>query len=543
MGNNANAFYQASHLFRRRKVLQVSEPEEPSTIRWQDLNANFSKRVRSIIFTSIITLGLNVFTLYIVTLVDGRFGYRVSAVTIALANIIFPEFCKMITKLEPHKSESEYETSLLVKIAFFRFVNTAIVINIIVPFPYYLSTHNDEALIPLVYTILFADIFISNVALLIDPVGHFKRHFLGPREINQEFMNKRFQGTIWHLAERYTNMTKVIFHGFYYMTLYPAGLFMCACALFINYYVDKFCVMRVWARAPRIGTAIGKINQKYILPLSLLAMIIMSSYWWASFPYDNLCENGTVDVKYNGTHLLQDSLQLIFGNETVYKYCHQNLINPMDGLAFPVLSSSQGNDKWMTKDQELTTNIFGIASVVVLGLVLLRFLWSSKKYFLGFFRGVYKPKGKIIGINYSDVREISCYIPQVSSIEFSYPLIVSCVDDVATDLFEWKDPDKSHAYYNVMADASVILFGNDADEELPDKIYSRVYHYPPSTKLKEPVFDGEVSRDSITRSYAGNASTNSNNLSSGGGVARKTPAKNAANDSEFDSSLDLSKFQ
>jgi len=287
--NNASAFYQASHLFRRRHVLQVSEPEEPSTIRWQDLNANLNKRVRSIIITSIITLALNVFTSWIVQLIDTHFGYLGSSITIAVANIIFPEICKILTKFEPHKSESEYETSLLIKIAFFRFVNTAIVINIIVPFPYYLSTDGNDSLLPLVYTILFADIFISNLAQLTDPVGHFKRHFLGPREINQDFMNKRFQGTVWHLAERYTNMTKVIFHSFYYCTLYPAGLFMCACALFLNYYADKFCVMRVWARAPRIGTSIGRINQTYIMPLTLLAMVVMSSYWWASFPFDNLC--------------------------------------------------------------------------------------------------------------------------------------------------------------------------------------------------------------------------------------------------------------
>ena len=82
---------------------------------------------------------------------------------------------------------------------------------------------------------------------------------------------------------------------------------------------------------------------------------------------------------------------MLFGNETMYKYCHQNLIFPNDGLiAFPVLSSWQGEDKWMTKDQELTTNIFGIASTVVLAVVLLKFLWSSKKYYVGFFRGNYE---------------------------------------------------------------------------------------------------------------------------------------------------------
>ena len=44
----------------------------------------------------------------------------------------------------------------------------------------------------------------------------------------------------------------------------------------------------------------------------------------------------------------------------------------------------------MTNDQEMITNIFGVVSVVTLGVVFLFFLWSSKKYYIGFFRGIYK---------------------------------------------------------------------------------------------------------------------------------------------------------
>merc|ERR1719469_565528 len=278
---------------------------------------------------------------------------------------------------------------------------------------------------------------------------------------------------------------------------------MCAAALLINFYADKFCVMRTWARAPRIGTSIGKINQIYIIPLTLWAMIIMSSYWWASWPFDNLCENGTIHEKYIGTYdFPTKTYQTLDGNETSYKYCHQSLIFHKDGkVTFPALSMwQQGGDKWMTKDQESITNIFGILSVVGSVLILLRFFWHSKKYIFGLFRGVYKEQGKDTGIAFSDVREISCYIPQVVSREFSYPLIVSCVEDVDTKLIEWKDPDKSHEYYNVMQDAREILHG-EGRLELPPHVFSKVYHYPPDSKLNAPVFDGNGSKESITSSF------------------------------------------
>ena len=92
----------------------------------------------------------------------------------------------------------------------------------------------------------------------------------------------------------------------------------------------------------------------------------------------------------------------------------------------------------------------------------------------------FQPQGKDKNINFSSVQGISCYIPQVISNEFSYPLIASCVDGVDTGLFEWKDPDKLHEFYNIMQDAKDIVFGTDNDKELPTNVFSRVYHYPPN---------------------------------------------------------------
>jgi len=143
-------------------------------------------------------------------------------------------------------------------------------------------------------------------------------------------------------------------------------------------------------------------------------------------------------------------------------------------------------------------------------------------------------------VNYSDVREISCYIPQVLSKEFSYPLVVSCVDDVSTSLFEWKDPDKSHDYYNVMQDASVILYGNGSKEVLPPNVFSKVYHYPPKDKMDE--FDGNVSKDSVTSTYARSRNPGSFTKGSKGGGTVKIESDKSTN-SEFDRSLDLNQFQ
>lgn len=53
--NIKTAVADPKYLFRGEHVLYVSEPEEPSTIRWQDLNVTTLQRIKSIIITVLVT--------------------------------------------------------------------------------------------------------------------------------------------------------------------------------------------------------------------------------------------------------------------------------------------------------------------------------------------------------------------------------------------------------------------------------------------------------------------------------------------------------
>jgi hypothetical protein len=84
-------------------------------------------------------------------------------------------------------------------------VNTAVVITLIFPFT---STINGK-LIPQIEALFMAEIVTTTVIQLLDPAGHFERHFLAPRAPTQDAMNLKMQGSLVELAERYTNMTKM----------------------------------------------------------------------------------------------------------------------------------------------------------------------------------------------------------------------------------------------------------------------------------------------------------------------------------------------
>jgi hypothetical protein len=84
-------------------------------------------------------------------------------------------------------------------------------------------------------------------------------------------------------------MTNVLFLTFYYALLFPAGFFFAAATLAIHYLVDKYCLLRKWAPAPMLGSAIADMSRIYFFSSAIAVYAVVSSYNFASWPYDNAC--------------------------------------------------------------------------------------------------------------------------------------------------------------------------------------------------------------------------------------------------------------
>ena len=84
------------HLFRGNLVLDVNEPEEPSTVRWQDLNATILQRYRFLSVAFIITSAALVGVAFLVVVVKNRVNNPLlTTYTISGANVAFPIFAKV----------------------------------------------------------------------------------------------------------------------------------------------------------------------------------------------------------------------------------------------------------------------------------------------------------------------------------------------------------------------------------------------------------------------------------------------------------------
>ena len=101
--NNTQVFSNPNYLFRKKYVLQIAEADEPSTIRWQNLNITLCGWLKVLSFTIFVTLTAIVILALVVKSLHDRSSLY-SAYAIALLNIAFPQYCIAITDLEPHKN-------------------------------------------------------------------------------------------------------------------------------------------------------------------------------------------------------------------------------------------------------------------------------------------------------------------------------------------------------------------------------------------------------------------------------------------------------
>jgi hypothetical protein len=99
------------YLFRGDLLLNVDEPEEPSTVRWQDLNTKFVGKLKALLTTTLATIGAIALIALLIKSLSGL-DATWAALGIAAFNGVFPLFAKLLTQVESHASESSRQTSL-----------------------------------------------------------------------------------------------------------------------------------------------------------------------------------------------------------------------------------------------------------------------------------------------------------------------------------------------------------------------------------------------------------------------------------------------
>lgn len=154
-----------------------------------------------------------------------------------------------------------------------------------------------------------------------------------------------------------------------------------------------------------------------------------------------------------------------------YRFCNQDFLRFTERY-FPFVPSNQPEgDEWMTEEQEQLTLIYGWASVGAICFVAVTFVQGWVEKLVQWLYGESISVVEDQRINFSDVTNISAYIPHVASDVFSYPLFVCSMDGIGEEVIDWRDPLRSHAFYDLTKDADKILEGIDIENKC---IFSQV---------------------------------------------------------------------
>ena len=104
------------------RVLKVGEPTEPNAVRWLDLGASKFQRVVPRLVNLFLTVGIIALCGYAVakTRANENLGPRAAGPLVTIFNSTVPQVLKILMMFEKHATEGDYQSSLYLKITFFR---------------------------------------------------------------------------------------------------------------------------------------------------------------------------------------------------------------------------------------------------------------------------------------------------------------------------------------------------------------------------------------------------------------------------------------
>lgn len=465
-------------------VLEITEPDEPSSIRWKDLDELRSTRVVQRLVTFIITCGLIVLGAVFIALARKR-SITTSAILIVVFNSLTPMVVRYLTSFESHVDETSYMSSAYIKVTLLRWVNTAIVTAIITPFAYTIA--DGQHLIEGLRILFTAELVQRPILQLTDIMGNLKRHYFAPRAKDQRRMNLLFFSQPYSIGERYTDVTKLLFLTCFYATLFPSAWFFSAAILFVYYWVDKFCVLRMWKQGPKINGTIS-VYSVYFFLVCVITYAVMGTYNLAMFPFDNVCETDEVvpaDYVNVFTFGTNDVTFTVAADSKAYKYCDQDMFRYK--AAFPPLPSDQlDGSEWMSETQVKFLPIYAWSSIgiisAVAAVIVFRFFI---KFVIPLCSRRYKSQGRANEEAFSEVLEIEGYIPHVDIPGYEFPFLMCDITNIDDELIGWRGHNAKD-FDTLIYDVPQVLRRRKSKKNLmaENPAFSQVMHWPPTEEVK-----------------------------------------------------------
>ncbi|KAJ0393765.1 hypothetical protein P43SY_004207 [Pythium insidiosum] len=280
--------------FRGTNILRVEDPVEPSSVNWKHVGVRRGPRLlqQALISAVVVAMMVGVYHLmralkgaYVnapgLSLHDRRFNLFLVAYALAATDLVGCYVIYYVQFLEMHQFKEREQLSYLNKLLLFRCYNSAVVIYLLMDFTEILEPVN----LLQIQAVLIANLTTTPVLQLLCPGDRLFQWCLGPFAKTQKKLNLYYSGMYWQLAERYTEITKTVGIALFFNPLLPTGLLVTALSLVVNYWVDKYCLLRLWKVPPQYDGLLARASRYHLL-LLCMASLVMTGHWFNGWPFD-----------------------------------------------------------------------------------------------------------------------------------------------------------------------------------------------------------------------------------------------------------------
>ncbi|TMW59747.1 hypothetical protein Poli38472_004816 [Pythium oligandrum] len=405
--------------FRGTNILRVDDPVEPSSVQWKFVGVGRGKRLAQQFVTVGIAVCLMIISYHVMKTLRGEYvdvhgiktdERRRNLFLLAYALTALDIFgCKILYYthfIEHHQTKEREQLSYLNKLLLFRLFNSAVVIYLLMDFKDVLAPYN----LLQIQAILIANLTTTPVLQLISIYSRFMQWVFAPYSKTQKKLNLFYSGTYWQLSERYTEITKSVGIALFFKPILPTGLVVVSMSLLVNYWVDKYCLLRKWKVPPRYDGLLARASRYHLL-LIILASLVMMGHWYNGWPYDTKAEVAMKDHKYQ----LRQAKK-IFG------LALSKVLNVI--FPFPRKDYVYPDQKRMMKTVNLL--IIGIITIAIIWLVLRLVSKAWMRLVTGKNPKAKRFKTKVSNIPSSAVSNLNAYVPSYDSWYSDFPYL--CVD-------------------------------------------------------------------------------------------------------------------
>lgn len=434
--------------FRGTNTLHIEPAVEPTSVQWKNVGVRwiqrFSQQFMNLVLVAGLMVGVYYFMLELKTrFIDGgdtsstdssivthrRQNQYIMAYALCFTDIFGCKVLHYANFLEQHQTKEREQLSTLNKLLIYRVFNGAIVVYLLMDFTDMLSPSN----LLQIQAILIANLTTTPLLQLLSIFDRVTRWIYGPKAKTQKKLNQYYSGTYWQLAERYTEVTKIVGIALFYKPILPTGVLITSLSLFVNYWIDKFCLLRKWKVPPKYDGLLARSSRYHMLGIAVTSLVMMG-HWYDGWPFDTRTEQSVLEARHtNRSHM----------NSTLY-----NLL----ALVFP-FPRPYHSDVKRDMMRTLCSLILVLTALAVVAVTVVTLRNACHRYVVGHHHG---SSTSVSSIRASQVKGLHAYVPSYESWYSDFPYLCVPLDQFAARFVSWSGDHASYCLVNDVIEDSVL---------------------------------------------------------------------------------------